>query len=63
MGSITYGTGQFTGHTRTHFIESGFIATLVAKWQDYRMMRELESVPYTVMKDIGFRAAEHKNAE
>jgi len=61
MSSITYATGQFTGHAR--FIGSGFIAPLVAKWQDYRTMRELESVPYNVMKDIGFRAAERTNAQ
>lgn len=63
MRSTTYGTGQFTGRTTSHFTGSGFIAAIVAKWQDYRMMRDLESMPYSVMKDIGFRAAEHTNAK
>jgi hypothetical protein len=63
MRSTTYGTGQFTGHTTSHFTGPGFIAAIVAKWQDYRMMRDIESVPYTVMKDIGFRAAERTNAK
>jgi hypothetical protein len=62
MRSTTYGTGQFSGHS-SHFTGSSFIAAIVAKWQDYRMMRDLESMPYSVMKDIGFRAAEHTNAK
>ncbi|CAN7294930.1 hypothetical protein [Rhizobium sp. LjRoot254] len=62
MRSTTYGTGQFSGHS-SHFTGSRFIAAMVAKWQDYRMMREIESVPYTVMKDIGFRATERTNAK
>ncbi|UVC11613.1 hypothetical protein IHQ71_14095 [Rhizobium sp. TH2] len=62
MRSTTYGTGQFSGHS-SHFTGSRFIAAIVAKWQDYRMMRDLESMPYSVMKDIGFRSAEHKNAK
>jgi hypothetical protein len=63
MRSTTYGTGQFSGHTRTHFSTSSFIATIVGKWQEYRMMRDIESLPYSVMKDIGFRASEHTNAK
>ena len=55
MHSTTHGTGHFTG--------SAFISALVARWQDYRMMRDLESMPYDVMKDIGFRAAERTNAQ
>lgn len=63
MRSTTYGTGQFTGQTRTHFTSTGFIAAIVGKWRDYRMMRDIESLPYAVMKDIGFRAAERTNAK
>lgn len=58
MRTTTSGTGQIAGPTRTHFTTTGFIATIVGKWREYRMMRDLESLPYTVMKDIGFRAAE-----
>jgi hypothetical protein len=27
------------------------------RWHDYRLMRAIESVPYDVMKDVGFPAA------
>ena len=63
MRSTTYGTGQFSGHSRTHFTTTGIIAAIVGKWREYRMMRDIESLPYTVMKDIGFRATEHTNAK
>lgn len=63
MRTTTYGTGQFTSPTRTHFTTTGFIAAIVDKWQQYRMLRDAESLPYAVMKDIGFRAAEHTNAK
>ena len=63
MRSTTYGTGQFSGPTRIHFTSAGFIAAIVGKWQNYRRMRDLESLPYSVMKDIGFRAAELTNAK
>ena len=61
MRSTTHGTGQFSGPTRHRFTSTGFFAAIVGKWQDYRMMRDIESLPYSVMKDIGFRAAERKN--
>ena len=63
MRSTTYGTGQFTGQTITHFTATGFVAAIVGKWREYRMIRDLESLPYAVMKDIGFRAAEQMNAK
>lgn len=63
MRSTTYGTGQFSGPTRHHFTSTGFIAAIVGKWREYRMMRDIESLPYSVQKDIGFRAAEHTNAK
>jgi hypothetical protein len=56
MRTTTSGTGRITGPTRTHFTTTGFIATIVGKWREYRMIRDFESLPYTVMKDIGFRA-------
>lgn len=63
MRSTTYGSGQFNGHSSTHYTASGFVASLIGKWQEYRMLRDAESLPYAVMKDIGFRAAEHTNAK
>jgi hypothetical protein len=62
MRTTSYGTG-LSGPTRSHFTSTGFIAAIVGKWREYRMMRDFESLPYTVMKDIGFRAAEQKNAK
>ena len=63
MRSTTSGMGRFTAPTRSHFTTTGFVATIVGKWREHRAMRELESVPYSVMKDIGFRAAERPNAK
>jgi len=62
MRSTTYETGQFDGPVRIHF-PGGFVAALLGKWRQYRMLRDAEALPYDVMKDIGFRAAEHKNAK
>lgn len=56
MHPTTSGAGQVAGSTRTHFTTTGFVATIVGKWREYRTLRDLESMPYTVMKDIGFRA-------
>jgi hypothetical protein len=33
------------------------------KWREYRALRDIESVPYSVMKDIGFRSTEQMNAK
>lgn len=63
MRTTTSGTGRLAGPTRHHFTATGFLATIVGKWREYRMMRDLESLPYSVMKDIGFRAAEQTNAK
>lgn len=63
MRSTRYHRGQFSGHSSTHDTASGFIASLIGKWQEYRMLRDAESLPFAVMKDIGFRAAEHANAK
>lgn len=63
MRTTTSGTGQSAGPTRHHFTTTGVIATIVGKWREYRMIRDLESMPYAVMKDIGFRAAEQMNAK
>lgn len=52
----TTSTPAIAGPTRSHFTTTGFIATIVGKWREYRMIRDIESLPYTVMKDIGFRA-------
>lgn len=63
MRTTTYGTRQLSGWTNTHFTTTGFVAAIVGKWREYRRMRDIESLPYTVMKDIGFRAAEQTNAK
>ena len=63
MRSTTYGSGQFNGHGRTHHVPGRFVASLIGKWREYRMLRDAESLPYDVMKDIGFRASEHTNAK
>jgi len=51
-------TGQYSGTSRPH---SGFISYIRSKWQEYQLMRTIESVPYDVMKDVGFPAAERAN--
>lgn len=63
MRTTTYGPGPFGGHGRSHFTSSSFISTLVGKWQQYRRLRDIESLPYAVMKDIGFPAAENTDAK
>lgn len=55
MRTISHGTG--------HFGASGFLASLVGRWREYRMLRDAESLPFDVMKDIGFRAADRANAK
>jgi hypothetical protein len=51
-------TGRFSGRSRPHH---GFISYIRSRWADYRLMRSIESVPYDVMKDVGFPAAERTN--
>lgn len=46
-----------------HFGRSGLLASLVGRWREYRMLRDAESLPFELMKDIGFRAADHANAK
>lgn len=63
MRSTTYGTGQFGHHSGTQSTTNTFIMSLIGKWRQYRLLRDAESVPYSVMKDIGFRSAEQANAK
>lgn len=63
MRTTTYGSGRYPGHAGHHFTTTGFVAAIVGKWREYRRIRDIESLPYTVMKDIGFRAAEQTNAK
>ncbi|MBL0373190.1 hypothetical protein JJB09_14230 [Rhizobium sp. KVB221] len=49
------------GHSARGNEHPGFIASLRKRWSDYRMMREIESVPFDVMKDVGFRAPDSTN--
>ena len=55
---ITTFADQHTGSQRP---QPGFISYVLSKWQDYKLMRNIESVPYDVMKDVGFPAAERTN--
>lgn len=50
--------GQQTGPSRP---QPGFISYVRSKWQEHQLMRSIESVPYDVMKDVGFPAAERAN--
>jgi hypothetical protein len=59
MSTITQGAGR----TGASFGTSGIIASLVGKWREYRMLRDAEALPYAIMKDIGFRAADRANAK
>jgi len=59
MTMTTLETGQYSGSQRP---PSGFIAYLRSKWNEHRLMRSIEAVPYEVMKDVGYPAAERKNA-
>jgi len=63
MRTTTYESGPYSGRHGFHFTTTGFVAAIVGKWREHRMMRDIESLPYTVMKDIGFRAAEQTNAK
>lgn len=48
-------SGRYAGPARPH---RGFISFLRSRWADYRLVRSIESVPFDVMKDVGFPAAE-----
>ena len=63
MRSTTYGTGPASGRTLSHFSTGGLIASLVGRWREYRQLRDAEALPYAIMKDIGFRAAERADAK
>jgi hypothetical protein len=63
MSRIAYDTGPYSGRHSFHFTTAGFVAAIVGKWREHRMMRDIESLPYSVMKDIGFRATEQTNAK
>lgn len=51
-------SGRHSGPDMPH---GGFISFIRSRWADYRLMRSIESVPYDVMKDVGFPAAERAN--
>ena len=57
MTTITI-PSQYSGTDRPYH---GFISFIRSKWAEYRLMRSIESVPYDVMKDVGFPAAERTN--
>jgi hypothetical protein len=51
-------TGRYAGTNRPH---RGLFSFIRSRWAEYRLMRSMESVPYAVMKDIGFPAAEREH--
>jgi hypothetical protein len=51
------------GPTRPYSAPTWLFATIAGKWREYRALRDIESVPYSVMKDIGFRSTEQMNAK
>jgi hypothetical protein len=62
MSISSFESGHYSGPASRHSSGiSGFIAFISAKWSEYRLMRSIESVPYDVMKDVGFPAAERAN--
>jgi hypothetical protein len=65
MSISSFGTDLYQGGTSAEskhsFGLSGIIGYVSARWREYRLMRQIESVPYDVMKDVGFPAAERKN--
>ena len=63
MRSITHGTGRFGHHEGPYSATGAFLSSLIGRWRQYRLLRDAESVPYDVMKDIGFRSSEQANAK
>lgn len=55
MASLS-GTHPGTGRPPT-----GLIERIRSRWQEYRLVQTVESVPFEVMKDVGFPAAERQN--
>ena len=53
-------TGQYSGSPKP---QHGFISFIRSKWEEHRLMRTIESVPYDVMKDVGFPAAAERTNE
>lgn len=45
-------------HHRFAHSWSAILGSLSARWSDYRALRRIESVPYAVMKDVGFPGAD-----
>lgn len=59
MSILSFETGHFSGSASRHsFGLSVIIALVSTKWQEYRVMRSIESIPQDVMKDVGYPAAE-----
>lgn len=54
-------TGRNSGTPRSQFGFISFISFIRSKWQEHQLMRSIESVPYDVMKDVGFPGAERTN--
>lgn len=49
-------TGARLGHSLAHLLRELF-GRIVSAWERSRQEREMESMPYALRKDIGFRAA------
>ena len=52
---------SYSGSPHSHFDFTSFVTTLRNRWQDYRLMRSLEAVPFEVMKDVGYPAVVRAN--
>ena len=60
MTSLTT-TTHYRRPSASTFGITPFFGFIRRKWQDYWIMRSIEAIPYDVMKDVGFPAAERQN--
>jgi hypothetical protein len=50
--------GRYSGSPT---IRLGFVSYLRNRWREHQLLRSMELVPFDVLKDIGFPAAERAN--
>ena len=58
MSISSFDTAPYAQKTHSSSGVANLIGLVGRRWQEYRLMRAIESVPYDVMKDVGFPAAE-----
>jgi hypothetical protein len=52
-------SGSYSGsHEPHHFGLTSVLSAIRGKWHEYRLLRSMDAIPYDVMKDVGFPAAE-----